>query len=182
MTKLSTVLPLASGAVLLTAAGGALGADPPLARGTHEFGVHLSPDLMGPVGDTFFLDLGYGVFVRDRFELRASASYTLLEDVVAPEEDYRAWDVGFGADYHLPLGRAVPFAGVFVGWHRINIDTGAESAMTWGPRLGLKYFLADNVALAFDAAYAQASKDVFFNDFELEDKDLVTSLGLRVMF
>jgi hypothetical protein len=182
MTTLSAGFRIGAAAVLLTVATGANAADSALERGTHEFGIHLSPDLFGPVGDTLFLDVGYGVFVRDRLELRASASYTLLEDVVGPEKDYRAWDVAVGADYHLLLGRAVPFAGLFVGWHRINIDTGAESAMTWGPRLGLKYFLADNVALAFDAAYAQASKEVFFNDFELDDQDLVTSLGLRLMF
>ena len=161
---------------------GAVAAEPTLARGTHEIGIHVSPDLWGPVGDTFFLDVGYGVFLRDRLELRAAASYTLLEDVVAPEEDYRAWDLGVGADYHLPLGSTVPYAGLFVAFHRINIDTGAESAFAWGPRIGVKYFVESNAAIVFDAAYAQASKDVYFNDYELEDKDLTTSIGLRVMF
>jgi hypothetical protein len=48
--------------------------------------------------------------------------------------------------------------------------------------VGFNYFLAENVALDLAVMYRFASADVFINDFQPEDRDLSSSIGLRVMF
>jgi hypothetical protein len=54
--------------------------------------------------------------------------------------------------------------------------------LVYGPRAGIEYFVADNVALALDITYEFAAADVFVNDFQAEDTDLTPALGLRFFF
>ena len=171
-------------ALLLSAGGpGASSSEPLLARGTQDLSLELSPDFEGVTGDTLTLEVGYGRFVKDRFELRARAVYETIEDVAPGEKDYRAREVALGCEYNFALGnRFVPYAGVDLGYRRLSYLDIENSGAVYGPRAGLKLFLAENVALDLSLAYKLASADLYVNDFQLEDRDLSYGLGFRVMF
>ncbi|MCI0347468.1 MAG: porin family protein [Chloroflexi bacterium] len=158
-------------------------AQPLLHRGSRELAVHVSPDFEGPVGDTIQASAGFGLFVRDDLEARATLGYGILEDVAGQDSDYRMRELGLGAEYHfLPAARAVPYLGPVLGWRSSHFGDVEESGLVYGAGAGLKLFLADNVALDLGATYRLASADVFVNDFVAEDTDLSSAIGLRVLF
>ena len=158
-------------------------ADPMIKKGDRELSLHISPDFEGAIGDTIFLQAGYGMFFWDRIEARVTVSYTLLEDVAGADSDYKASELDLVGEYHIDLGGAlVPYVGVGLGWSKSQFNTLNESALVYGPRAGIKYFLADNVALDLEGAYKFATSDVFINDFVAEDTDLSWAIGFRVLF
>lgn len=167
--------------VLLSAAGAA--AQPRIERGSQELSIHLSPDFEGAVGDMIDVDAGYAFFVRDRLSLGATLLYEGLEDVAGEDSDYRSSELGLFAEYHFGgRSRFVPYLGLGAGWRRTDFALLDESAVVYGPRAGLKLFLADNVSLDFHVAYKLGGSDVFINDFVAEDTDLSSAIGLRVLF
>lgn len=158
-------------------------AAPRLERGSQELSLHVSPDFEGAIGDTIFAEAAYGVFVRDRIEIKGALAYHLLEDVAGADSDYRMKGFDVAAEYHLDLGNAlVPYLGAGIGWVSSEFGNTKESGLVYGPRAGLKYFLADNVALGLDVVYRMGSADVFVNDFQAEDTDLTYVIGVRVLF
>jgi opacity protein-like surface antigen len=159
------------------------GADPLIQSGTWELSGHLSPDFEGAIGDMTFLKAGYGFFLRDRFEIRGTLAYVLLEDIAGDDSDYKMSEYGVAAEYHIDLGgNTVPYVGVGAGWSKSLFANRDESAFVYGPRAGIKYFLAPNVALDLEATYRLATAEVFINDFTPEDTDLSVAIGLRVLF
>jgi hypothetical protein len=170
-------------AIVLALQTSALGAEPRLTRGTQDLSVHVAPDFEGPIGDTISAQAGYGRFVRDRWLLRAVGGYQLLEDVGGPDGDYKAHSVELVAEVHLPVARAVVlYLGASAGWTRFELDVIEESALTYGPRLGVKFYLAPNAALDTGLAYRLSPADAFVNDFRPEDTDLTGTVGLRLAF
>lgn len=169
--------------IVLALMASAAFAESRIRRGDQELSLHISPDFEGAVGDMIFADAGYAYFVRDRLALRGTLGYTVLEDVAGEDSDYRMREIDVAAEYHFELGNAfVPYVGAGLGWARSEFHDRAESAVVYGPRAGLKLFLADNVALDFEIVYRLGSADVFINDFEREDSDLSTAIGFRVFF
>jgi opacity protein-like surface antigen len=167
---------------LAFAPSGVLGA-PRIEKGSQELSLHVSPDFEGAIGDTIFAEAGYGVFVRDRIEIKGVLAYHLLEDVAGADSDYRMKGFDLAAEYHLDFGSAfVPYLGAGIGWVSSEFGKTKESGLVYGPRAGLKYFLADNVALGLDVVYRLGSADVFVNDFQAEDTDLTYVIGVRVLF
>ncbi|MGH8196047.1 MAG: outer membrane beta-barrel protein [Woeseiaceae bacterium] len=173
---------LAAGAALALPADGT-GAEPMIREGHHEVSLHISPDLEGPIGDTIFFQAGYGVFLRDGIVVRAMLSHAVLEDVAGEDTDYRSSEAGIAGEYHFDLGgNLVPYLGLGLGWHRSQFADLDESALVYGPRFGMKYFVADNAALDLEITYEFAAADVFINDFEAEDTDLSSAVGFRILF
>jgi outer membrane protein W len=173
---------LVSVAALTLVAAGA-GAQPMIQRGTQQLSVHVSPDFEGAIGDTLVARAGYGLFLRNRLAVRGTLDYAVLEDVAGNDADYRTTGLGLALEYHLDRwGALVPYVGAGVGWRSSHFGKFEESGPVYGPRIGLAYFLADNVALDLEVTYEIASKDVFINDFVPEDSDLTTVLGIRVHF
>jgi opacity protein-like surface antigen len=169
--------------VLVFLVGAAASADPMIQRGNRELSLHISPDFEGAIGDTIFLQAGYGIFVRDGLAARGTLSHTVLEDVAGEDSDYRTSEVGLAGEYHFELGgKLVPYLGLGLGWRRSQFADLDESALVYGPRMGLKYFVADNVALDLEITYKFGSADVFINDFKAEDTDLSSAVGFRVLF
>jgi hypothetical protein len=148
-----------------------------------ELSVDVSPDFGGAIGDTIFAEVGFGWFPVDRLQLRAEASYELLEDVAGEDSDYRAKQLDLVGEWHFAgAGRLVPHAGLGIGWATSEFADRSESGFVYGPRVGLDWFLADNVALGLDLAYELSGADVFVNDFVREDTDLTYGVGLRFRF
>jgi hypothetical protein len=171
---------IAVGALVLAPAAVA---QPMIHRGSQELAVHVSPDFESAIGDMLLAQAGYGYFLRDRLAARAMVSYAVMEDVAGEDSDYRMQEVGVAAELHAPAwGRAVPYVGLGVGWRRSHFADLEESGLVYGPRAGLGVFLADNVALDLAVAYQVSSDPVFVNDFEAEDTDLSTVIGLRFHF
>jgi opacity protein-like surface antigen len=169
--------------VLLLAFSPAARAEPKLERGTHELSVHVSPDFEGAIGDMLLAQAGYAIFLRDRLAARGTLGYAVLEDVAGEDSDYRMQELGVAVEYHLAFwGKAVPYLGAGVGWRRSHFGDLDASGLVYGPRAGLKVFLADNVALDFEVTYKASSEAVFVNDFVAEDTDLTSVIGLRVSF
>ena len=179
---MSRRIAVAAAVAVLACAAGA-GAQPRIQQGNQELSVHVSPDFEGAVGDMIDVEAGYGVFVRDRLSLRGTLLYEGLEDVAGEDSDYRSSEIGVAAELHFGgRSRFVPYLGAGAGWRRTRFDVLDESAAVYGPRAGLKIFLADNVALDFEVTYKLGSADVFINDFVPEDTDLSSGIGLRVLF
>jgi hypothetical protein len=176
--------PLALGAVLFVLVAMQAGAQPMLQKGVRELSVHVSPDFEGAVGDMLNARAGFGLFVRDRLSIRATLDYAVLEDVAGEDSDYRMSRFGFAGEYQLRGGgaRLVPYVGLGVGWQSSHFGELEESALIYGPRGGLRYFLADNVSLDLEVTYHWAGADVFINDFVAEDTDVSSAIGLRVSF
>jgi opacity protein-like surface antigen len=161
----------------------AASAQPMIQKGVHELSLHVSPDFEGAVGDMIFAEAGVGLFLWDGFEARGTLSYTILEDVAGEEEDYRTSEFGVAGEAHLAEGgKLVPYVGAGLGWRSTHFGDFEESGLVYGPRAGLKYFLADNVALDLEVTYKLGAQDVFINDFTPEDTDLSSAIGLRVLF
>jgi opacity protein-like surface antigen len=121
--------------------------------------------------------------VRDGLAARGTLSHTVLEDVAGEDSDYRTSEAGLAGEYHFELGgKLVPYLGLGLGWRRSQFADLDESALVYGPRMGLKYFVADNVALDLEITYKFGSADVFINDFKAEDTDLSSAVGFRVLF
>jgi opacity protein-like surface antigen len=160
-------------AVLGLVAGVSNGAS--LKQGTQEIVIE---GLFDP--DTQFdqqIDLGikYGQFIQDNVEVGVLAAYSdndLLEEM------------GFGgfAEYNFDQGtELVPFVGAELAWVNVDgDDIESEDAVTLGGYVGVKYFLAENVAVSLDGKYTQASEDIYSEDGgDLEDKDMTINLGMR---
>ena len=174
---------IAVGVLLFAVCAPGRSTEPLVGRGTRELSVHVSPDFGGAIGDTIFAEVGFGWFVTERLQVQAAASYEVLEDVAGEDSDYRAKELDLIGEYHFATGGAlVPHAGLAVGWASSEFASRSESGFVYGPRAGLDWFLADNVALGLDLAYKLASTDLFVNDFVAEDTDLTYSIGLRFRF
>jgi outer membrane protein W len=146
-----------------------------LKQGTQEI---IIEGLFDP--DTQFdqqIDLGvaYGYFIQDSLEVGAEAAYS-DNDLVE--------EMGFGGfvEYNFDQGtELVPFVGAGIAWANVDADDiESEDAVVGSVSAGAKYFLAENVAVALDVTYAQASEDIYSEDGgDLEDKDMTVNLGMR---
>jgi outer membrane protein W len=158
-------------------------AQPMLQKGVRELSIHVSPDFEGAIGDMLDARAGFGLFVRDGLSARATLAYAVLEDVAGEDSDYRMSQLTLAAEYHLRReARLVPYLGFGVGWRSSHFGKLEESALVYGPRAGVKYFLADNVALDSEITYELSPAEVFINDFVAEDTDVSSLIGLRVLF
>jgi outer membrane protein W len=157
-------------------------AQPSIMEGTREFSISGGYDPDGVVGSELDLELGYGVFLRDGVEVGGLLGYTSYEDA-GLGGDLKVWALGGFVEYHFDMASmSVPYIGATVGYS--NYDTGAldDSSFVYGPRVGVKYFIADNVAVDIALEYLLASEDIFVNEGVVEDNDLSLSFGIRAMF
>lgn len=164
---------LSAFAVFALVAGVSYGAS--LKQGTKEI---VLEGLFDP--DTQFdqqIDVGVklGQFIQDNVEVGVLAAYSdndVLEEM----------GLGAFAEYNFDQGtEIVPFVGVAVAWANVDADDiESEDAATASGSVGVKYFLAENVAASLDLTYTQASEDIYSEDGgDLEDKDMTVNLGMR---
>ena len=158
-------------------------ADPTLQKGTKDLSLVGSPDFTGPSGDTLSLDIGFGLFVRDNFIVRGTLSHAVQEDIAPGNADYRATEYNLVGEYHFDFGwSTVPYIGADLGWRRSKFGSIREDGFIYGPRLGIKYFLDDNIAIDVSISYKFSGNDVFVSDCEIENKKILFGFGLRYMF
>lgn len=156
---------------------GSGGVTPNLARGTR---VLEGAGYINLMADDVHIQLAYGKFVADRFEVYLVAG---LRD----NERYMSTELGVRAEYNLALGSPlVPFLGTSVVWADVeadesDIDTDAAVFSVGG---GVKYFIRDNVALALSGSYLWATDDIFIDneDGKAQDDDVRFLFSVRFHF
>ena len=160
-----------------------LNADPLLQKGTKDLALVGSPDFTAPSGDTLSLDFGLGLFIRDNLSLRVTLLHEIQEDIAPGNADYRATEYNLVSEYHFDPGWLfIPYVGVELGWRRSKFGSIRDSGAIYGPRAGIKYFLADNVAIDVVISYKTSTDDVYISDFKSENNKIAFGFGLRIMF
>jgi opacity protein-like surface antigen len=156
-------------------------------KGSKDLSLFASPDFTAPTGDTLGLNIGLGMFIADNLSLRATLTHDVQEDIAPGGADYRATDYNLGVEYHFDLGfdlggSIIPYVGADLGWRRSKFGSIRDDGVIYGPRVGVKYFLADNVAIDASLSYRFSGADVYISDFEFESHKILFGIGLRIMF
>jgi hypothetical protein len=153
---------------------------PMLQRGTKELAVAGLLDFKNR-GDTTLDLLGrYGFFLRDNLEVGGVAQFSGNFD------DAFRYGLGGFAEYHFSRGRSslVPYLGADVLLSFVDTDFGDDNAaLTFEPRVGLKYFIRNYFAIESHLFFAIATDDLYQNDSDdLDPYDIGLRLGIRVYF
>ena len=168
--------------VLAMVAAMAVGAcaQPMIQEGTREIGLEGYWDNKGPGGTDMEVGLTYGVYWRDEIEFGAILDYASTVD-----GDYKRWDVFLFAEKDFDMGgMTVPYVCAKLGWGKDEIvpTDYSETAFIYGPRVGVKQYLSDNVALDIGLEYMFSSEDFWNNEGTYESNDLRISYGVRASF
>ncbi|MBN1514730.1 MAG: outer membrane beta-barrel protein [Phycisphaerae bacterium] len=132
------------------------------------------------MGDELQIQLAYGQFVADGIEVSVVAG---LRD----NDRYMSTELGVGAEYNFVRDSAlVPFLNAGVVWADAEADDSDldADAAVFSAGGGVKYFIRDDVALAFSGSYLVATDEVFVDseDGELQDDEFRILFGIRFYF
>jgi hypothetical protein len=174
------VLVAATALICCVSGGTAFAQAPMLGMGTQEIGASGSIDFDDPGGDVSLNISGsYGYFIQDNVEIGARAGFLRQNGGDIDEIDLG----GFG-EFHFPVSNiTVPYVGVDLNFSYTDIDPGgSEDAFVLSPKVGVKWFVRDYVAIDTNIFFKWATEDLYLNDGRLEDTDWGALLGLRVYF
>ena len=158
-------------------------AQPAIQEGTRELLIGGGWDPEGAAGTEMDLEVGYGVFVRDAIEVGGLLGYTSYEDAYGSGNDWKVLAIGGFVEYHFDMdSMTVPYVGAEIGYTSYEAGTLDDSAFVYGPKVGVKHFITDNVAVDAALSYMLATEDIFNNDGTVEDNDLSLSFSIRAMF
>jgi hypothetical protein len=136
-------------------------------------------------GDTTLDLIGrYGYFIRDNLEVGGVAAFSGNFD------DAFRYGLGGFAEYHFPQWipadwpPLVPYLGADVLLSFVDTDVGDDNAaLTFEPRVGLKWFVRDYFAVETHLFFAIATDDLYQNERDdLDPYDIGLRLGIRVYF
>jgi opacity protein-like surface antigen len=173
MKKLMLALVVAALASASFAADGVV--TPSLKEGTQEIVADGFYDPSSMEGDVFSIGMSYGYFVMDNVEVGVGAAYQDADKLGSSVE------LGAFGEYNFDLGTPlVPFVGVGVSYTYLDyeeVDT--DDSIVGTGSAGVKYFLADNIALRLAANASIASEDVYSDeDGDVTDEDFNITLGM----
>ncbi len=145
-----------------------------LNQGTRELGIAAELDR-----DTAAGEVSFGQFIMDGLILGAGAmgAYQDYGDL-----DSKTYGAKVFAQYHLDMASPlVPFAGAAGGvqYARLELDdAGSESETGWmgEVQLGVKTFIANNIAIATYGFFDFSNKEIYSDKDEMEK----TNWGLRI--
>ena len=167
-----------AGAALFAA--GVMAAEPMIVKGTHELSLSGNLDR-----DTVALGVGYGYFIMDGLEIGAdvAGSYEDMGD----NSKIKLLGGDIFAQYNFKIDApVVPFVGVAGGIRYVKVEVADwdedETAVLGEAQLGVKYFVADNVAIALYGFYDVSDKEIFTNKDEMEKYDFGARLGMNTYF
>jgi hypothetical protein len=157
---------------------------PLLQRGTQELALSGVLDFENRGTTTLDLIGRYGYFLRDKLEVGGVAQFS------GNFNDAFRYGVGGFAEYHFPQWLAprwpslVPYVGADVLLSFVDTDFGDDNAaLTFEPRLGLKWFIRDYFAVESHVFFALATDDLYQNSRDdLDFYDIGIRLGIRVYF
>ncbi|MFO7963016.1 MAG: hypothetical protein R6U50_03760 [Desulfobacterales bacterium] len=150
-------------------------------KGTQEIGLSGMIDFDGPEGGVDVdISASYGMFYFNDFqEIGAFASWSRESD-----GDVNRIALGAFLEHHLPYqSHLYPYVGSDLGILFADIDTGDdEVTILIEPRVGVKWFLRNYVAIDTNLFLSWATDDIYVNDGDLEQWDAGLKMGLRVYF
>jgi len=152
-----------------------------LDKGTREFAISGNGDIVS--GDvSLYLEPKFGYFAWDNVELGLAGSLNYNENETQVS-------IGPFAEYNFRTGsKWVPFVGGAVEWLNADIDIDSSGVETdsdgvgFDASLGLKYFLADNIAISTRYTHQWASDDLFTSADEVKDSAGFYVIGMRFYF
>lgn len=151
-----------------------------LRPGLKELGLSGFVDFEGPVGgvDVSF-SATYGYFVSQNTEVGVFASYSRQLD-----GQFKSYGLGVFGEQHFPWSRNLyPYGGLSVGWQYADVDfADNDHSLIFTPRVGVKWFLSESIAIDANLFLALATDRVYVNDRDLDRYDFGMSLGLRAYF
>jgi hypothetical protein len=147
-----------------------------LAQGTKEIAVSGSLDPDTAVGTDLKLAAQYGQFIMDNVEVG------VVGDII--DNDFgTSWGLGAQGEYNFDLGNEmVPYVGLAALWQQVEPkDTDSNDTAVLKGSVGVKYFIAENIAIFAAANLRWAADEIFVNDEDgdLEDSDYNFDLGMR---
>lgn len=172
-------LALAGGLCVPAALGGAL-----LTQGSNEIGIAGQMDTSGVAGTDVDLKVNYAYFFWNRTSLGLRTAFgnndwwsyfsvgTTAEYNFGMPEDYRSL---IGTDL-VPL-----FLGAAIDYRHVNLDEGSD-ALVFSLEAGTKLFLTDSTALVLSMIGELGTDDIYYDESEPTDKNLLFQLGLRFYF
>jgi hypothetical protein len=166
--------------VALCMASNALAQDQMLRRGTRELALSGAFDFEHQGDPTLDLNLRYGYFLQNRLEVGGFVELAGDFDNV-----FRYGLGGFGEYHFAPImASTVPYAGADLALAFVDTDLGEDNAaVVFSPRVGLKWFLREHIAIDTNFFVALATDDLYQNDRDdLDAYDIGLRLGLRVFF
>ena len=99
------------------------------------------------------------------------------------------YSLGAFGEYHLSdlrlvdFAATIPYVGASIGMDFLDSEIDEdESAITFVPQIGIKWFFRNYVAVDTNFYFATATDDIYVNDNDLDDYDFGIRLGLRVLF
>jgi hypothetical protein len=166
---------------LLVLAGNVLAQAPLLSRGTQELALSGLLDFENRGNTTLELVGRYGFFLRDNLEVGGVAAFS------GNFNDAFRYGLGGFAEYHFPqliTPSVVPYLGADVLLSFVDTDFGDDNAaLTFEPRVGLKWFIRNYFAVEAHVFGALATDDLYQNkEDELDFYDVGLRLGIRVYF
>lgn len=164
-------VPAAWGAALLT-------------RGSTEIAVDGAFDIATEMGTAIELRGKYAYFFWDRISTGARVSMGNNDAMnhigLGLTGEYNFW---LPEDYQPLFGTDfVPFAGVALEYRHAKVFDEKEDAVVLGMEGGVKFFLTDSTAIALSVVCELATEDIFPDDQNATDKDLILQLGIRFCF
>lgn len=159
-----------------------------LEQGTQELGVQGNLDLDAQDDFELNLDLTYGRFIRDDWQVGAKSGIGATGSVLN-------FDLGLFTEYNFNnTSNWVPYVGASAGLASANFDFDNNikdtadvdfedvTALNIGLSGGIKYFVNDNVAIAGEINYNIATDDINFDGDELSDSATNIMIGTRFYF
>ncbi len=173
---------------------GTLQINPMLDKGTKEVGLTGNVDFEGQNGGVDVnLNGTYGWFISPLTEVGFFASWAKMKgkNDEGIKGDVSNYGLGVFGEYNLLRTNAVsfksvvPYIGADLGLSWTNTDLPGQedqNALVFVPKVGLKWFFRDYVAVDANFFVAMATDDIYLNDNSLESTDVGMKFGLRVYF
>jgi hypothetical protein len=166
---------------LLCVASSAMAQAPLLQRGVKELALSGAFDFEHEGDPTLDLNVRYGYFIQNLLEVGG------FVDLSGDFDDVFRYGLGgFGELHFSPImvASAVPYVGADLALTFVDTDLGEDNAaLVFRPRVGLKWFIREYVAIDTSFFVALATDDVFQNNRDdLDPYDIGLRLGLRVYF
>lgn len=159
-----------------------------LEEGTQELGIQGNLDLDAQDDFELNLDLTYGRFIRDNWQVGAKTGTSATGSILN-------FDLGLFTEYNFNnTSNWVPYVGAAASLASASFDFDADlmdkadaefedvTALNIGLSAGMKYFVNDHVAIAGEINYNVATDDIKYDGDELSDSASKILIGTRFYF
>jgi opacity protein-like surface antigen len=157
---------------------------PRLEKGTKELAVSGNIEFLEIDEVDYDINLSFGYFVRDGWELGARVGGS---DLLGTHR----YDIGIFTEYNFNRDqRWVPFLGAGVGVASVSYDDDLSTSTPLNDEdgtfvdveAGLKWFLRPYMAISTSFSFQVATKDIYATDESIEDNITKFKIGMRYYF